>query len=218
MRIEYLGHASFLITTNRGLRIVTDPVDSQEYPGTMMYSSFNEPADAITVSHDHPDHNSIGVVKGNPIIIKGIGKFAVKDVMFYGISTDHDPNSGAQRGKNTVFILEVDDIIVAHFGDLGHVLNADQAAQIGNVDIALLPVGGTYTIGPSEAHEVAEQVAANIVIPMHYSTSKCNFPIKGVEDFIDGMNNVVRLNSSVLEVTKENLPQSRQIIVLEPSL
>lgn len=218
MRIQYLGHASFLLTTNAGTRIVTDPVDPDGYPGSLNYKKFNEPADIITVSHEHMDHFSLGVIEGSPIIIKGNGKFLAREVEFVGVETFHDESRGAQRGRNTVFVINVDDLIIAHMGDLGHVLTADQAAEIGAVDIALIPVGGYYTIDAKQAQKVAEQVEARVVIPMHYKTDSCNFPIEGVERFLNHKSNVRRLESSYLDVTKESLPQQQEIVVLEHAL
>lgn len=107
---------------------------------------------------------------------------------------------------------------IAHFGDLGHVLTADQAAEIGAVDVALIPVGGFYTIDASQAAKVTEQVEAKIVIPMHYRNEKCDFPIAGVDDFIQGKPNIIRQGSSTLEVTKGSLPVKQQIVVLEHEL
>ncbi len=100
------------------------------------------------------------------------------------LSTYHDQSQGQQRGSNTVFSILADDIKIVHFGDLGHILTSDQAAEIGTADIALVPVGGYFTIDAQQAHKVVEQVDAKIVIPMHYKTPKCEFPIAGVEDFL----------------------------------
>ena len=218
MTIRYLGHASFLITTQAGTRIVTDPFDPSGYPGKMTYRAFRGEADIVTVSHDHADHGRPEIVGGNPVVIKGNGKFVANEVEILGVGTFHDTEQGAQRGKNTVFVISADGLRIAHMGDLGHVLTADQAAEIGSVDVALVPVGGFYTIGPAEADRVVQQVEAKIVIPMHYRTEKCSFPIAGVEEFLKGKTNVVRPGGSVLEVTSENLPEKQQIVVLEHEL
>jgi len=115
-------------------------------------------------------------------------------------------------------VMIVDDMDIVHFGDLGHVLTADQAAEIGAVDIALVPVGGFYTIDAAQATKVIGQIEAKIVIPMHYRTRKCDFPIAGVDDFIKDKQNVIRSGSSTLEVTKETLPKEQQIVVLDYEL
>jgi len=218
MRIQYQGHASFLLTTDAGTRILTDPFDPAAYAGRMTYRTFNKPVDIITISHGHNDHGAVHIVPDSPVIIKGNGKFIANEVEFLGIATYHDNARGEQRGKNTVFVICADDMRIAHFGDLGHVLTADQAAEIGAVDVALIPVGGFYTIDASQAAKVTEQVEAKIVIPMHYRNEKCDFPIAGVDDFIQGKPNIIRQGSSTLEVTKGSLPVKQQIVVLEHEL
>lgn len=218
MRIQYLGHASFLITTEAGTRIVTDPFDPSAYPDKMSYRPFRDKADIVTVSHEHPDHAKPGIVGGSPVVIKGNGKFVANEVEFLGVATYHDKSQGSQRGGNTVFVISADGLRIAHMGDLGHVLNGDQAAEIGAVDVALIPVGGYYTIDAEEADQVARQVDANIVIPMHYRTEKCSFPIAGVESFIERKSSARRLGSSVLEVTRDTIPAEPEIVVLDYSL
>jgi L-ascorbate metabolism protein UlaG (beta-lactamase superfamily) len=218
VKIQYLGHASFLLVTNSGTRIVTDPFDPAAYPDTMRYKRFEGCADIVTISHDHRDHSEADVVKGNPVIIKGVGKFKAEEVDFLGVGTFHDDEKGSKRGKNTVFVISADGLTVAHMGDLGHVLTADQAAEIGAVDVVLLPIGGYYTIDPEQAWKVADQLSAQIVIPMHYANEKCSFTIAGVEAFTAGRANVTRKGVSTLEVTRETVPAEQQVIVLEPSL
>ncbi|MDH7601875.1 MAG: MBL fold metallo-hydrolase [Armatimonadota bacterium] len=218
MKIEFLGHSSFLISTSQGTKIITDPFDPAGYPGQLNYGVYSEPVDVVTVSHDHADHAGVKVLKGSPVVIKGEGKFAAKDAQFLGVGTYHDDARGAKRGKNTVFVISADGLRVAHMGDLGHVLTADQAAEIGNVDVILVPVGGYFTIDAAQADEVASQLDANIVIPMHYKTAKCNFPIAGVDEFLKGKTNVVRTGGSVFEIDRESLPAGRQVVVLEPAL
>jgi L-ascorbate metabolism protein UlaG (beta-lactamase superfamily) len=214
MKIEFQGHSCFLITTAAGTRVVTDPFD----PAGFRYRAFDGSAEAVTVSHGHNDHAAAGLVSGSPTVIRGSGRSAVRDVEFLGVATFHDSAGGARRGANTVFVIAADGIRVAHMGDLGHVLTADQVAQIGAVDVALVPVGGYYTIDAADAQKVADQLRARIVIPMHFSNAKCDFPITGVEEFTEGKPNVKQPGGSVLEVSSESLPPEPEIVVLEPSL
>lgn len=218
MKIQFLGHSSFLIITVAGTRILTDPYDPGAYPGTIAYDILSEPVDIVTISHEHKDHNAAHLIKGSPVIIRGSGKFGADEVDFLGIETYHDDAKGAKRGRNTVFVMSVDGLRLAHLGDLGHVLSADQAAEIGAVDVALIPIGGFFTIDASQAAKVASQIEAKIVIPMHYLTPKCLFNITSVDEFIDGKPNVIRQVGSILNVTADSLPKAQQIIVLEPAL
>jgi L-ascorbate metabolism protein UlaG (beta-lactamase superfamily) len=218
MKIEWLGHASFLITSESGVKILTDPYEPGGYNGAIMYGALKEPVDVVTVSHEHADHGYYQMAEGNPMILKGPGEFIACGIEFDGVPTAHDTSDGSERGKNTVFTFTVDGIKMCHLGDLGHVLNGDQAAEVGAVDVLLAPVGGYFTIGPEEAWKVADQLAAKIVIPMHYKTEKVTFKIAGVEDFLKDKSNVKRLNSSTLELRKDNLPAEREIVVLKHAL
>lgn len=218
MTIQLLGHASFLIVTDNGTRIITDPFDPSAYEGKLNYRVFDGKADVVTLSHEHRDHSGSHVAGGSPIIIKGNGKFLASEVEFLGVATYHDEERGAKRGKNTVFVISADGLRIAHMGDLGHVLSSDQAAEIGAVDVALIPVGGFYTIDAEQAWEVAGQVGARIVIPMHYSSEKCLFPIATLDGFISGRPNVTREGVSTLEVGLDSLPSERTVVVLEPAL
>lgn len=213
MKIKHLAHAAFLVTAANGTRIVTDPYTKA--PG-MGHQAISETADIVTVSHEHGDHNNVAAVKGNPVALRADGE--VKGIKFRAVATSHDDKGGGQRGKNTVFCFTVDGITLCHCGDLGHELTPDQVKAIGKVDVLMLPTGGFFTIDAKTAAKVCDQLKPKVVIPMHYNTTKMEFPIAGVEDFIQGKSNVTRSKVSEIELTADKLPASMQIIVLEPSL
>ena len=216
MKIKWLGHASFLITSESGVKIITDPYTPKE---TLTYSEIHELADIVTVSHEHGDHNNTAAVQGNPDVIRGAGTQDVKGVKIKGVSCFHDDSGGEKRGKNTIFCLEVDGIRVCHLGDLGHSLSKKECADLGKVDILLVPVGGNYTIDAKVATEVCGELAPKVIMPMHYRNERCsNFPVAGVDDFLQGKEGVNRMASSEAEFKKEQLPAKTQIIVLQPAL
>lgn len=213
MKIKYLGHASFLITSDSGVKIITDPYETGS---GLSYGEITESADIVSVSHEHSDHNNVAAVGGNPKVVRGKAK--VRGIEFNGISCCHDEAGGKARGKNTILCFEVDGIRVCHFGDLGHQLSDKQVAELGEVDILLVPVGGFYTIDAGVATELCDRLKPRVVIPMHYKTAKCDYPIAGVEQFIQGKKEIKRLDASEVEFKTEELPPSTQIIVLEPAL
>lgn len=213
MKIKWLGHASFLITSDSGVRIITDPYEPND---RLRYGEIKESAEIVTVSHDHSDHGNVAAVKGNPQVVKGDAE--VEGIKFKGIPTFHDAAGGKERGKNTIFCFEVDGVKVCHLGDLGHELTAGQVAQTGAVDVLLLPVGGFYTIDASVASRVVEQLKPRIVIPMHFKNKKCGFPIAGVEEFLSGKKDVNQPDASEVELKAGELPEATQIIVLKPAL
>ena len=213
MKIKWLGHASFLISSDSGVRIITDPYEPND---KLRYREINESADIVTVSHDHFDHSNVAAVKGNPQVVKDNAE--VKGIEFKGISAFHDNTGGKDRGRNTIFCFEVDGVKICHLGDLGHGLTADQAAAIGAVDVLLLPVGGLYTIDATIASRVAEQLKPGVVIPMHFKNNQCDFPITGVEEFLHGKKDISQPDVSEVEFKARELPSTTQIIVLKPAL
>lgn len=212
MKIKYLAHSAFLLTSGGGVKIVTDPYETG---GGMEYTPIDETADIVTVSHEHGDHNNAGAIKGNPAVLRKSGE--AKGITFKAVAAAHDEQNGAQRGQNNVFRFEIDGISVCHCGDLGHLLSPEQYEALGKVDLLLLPVGGFFTIDAATATKMREQLKPAVTIPMHYKTEKSGLPIAGVEDFLTGKTGVVRSNESTLELTKETLPSVPQIVVLKPS-
>jgi L-ascorbate metabolism protein UlaG (beta-lactamase superfamily) len=112
----------------------------------------------------------------------------------------------------------VDDIKLCHLGDLGHILSQSQLEEIGTVDVLFVPVGGSFTINATEAGQVCDQLNPRLIIPMHFRTPKCAYPIASVADFLKGKKNVRKLDSSEMELEKETLPAVSEIVVLEPAL
>lgn len=213
MKIKWLGHAAFMITSAAGTRIITDPYVVDE---RLTYGEIKESADIVTVSHEHSDHSNVAAVKGNPEVVKGTAK--VKGIEFRAISSYHDNSGGSQRGKNTIFCFGVDGVGVCHLGDLGHPLSDKQVAEIGSVDILLLPVGGFFTIDAEVATQVCDRLKPGVVIPMHFRNDKCRFPIAGVDEFLKGKENVSHLDASEVEFKPGELPATTKIVVLKTAL
>jgi L-ascorbate metabolism protein UlaG (beta-lactamase superfamily) len=183
MKIKWLGHACFLITSNKGLKIITDPYATGGMRGLFKYEPVNEYTDIVTISHQHGDHNYTGDLLGNPVIIQGTGKHSVKGIEFNGVASYHDKSSGRERGENTIFCFTVDNIRVCHCGDLGHTLENNALNSIGRVDILIFPTGGPKaTIELNEATEVWDKIKPGVIIPMHFRTEKCTFPMYGAEE------------------------------------
>jgi L-ascorbate metabolism protein UlaG (beta-lactamase superfamily) len=213
MKIKYLAHASFLITSGSGTRIITDPYTVTD---ALKYGAIKETADIVTVSHEHGDHNNTAAVKGRPQVVRDSAE--IKGIKIKAVSTQHDASGGKERGKNTIFCFDVDGVKVCHCGDLGHLLTDNQVVEVGKVHVLLIPVGGHFTVDARTAWEVAEQVRTRVIIPMHYKTEKVSFPLTGVEEFIKNKTSVTRLDSSEVEFKPGEVPAGPQIIVLKPSL
>jgi L-ascorbate metabolism protein UlaG (beta-lactamase superfamily) len=217
MKVKWLGHACFLITSESGLRIITDPYTTGAFG--LEYAPVAETADIVTVSHDHADHNNVAAVKGNPQVVRGLGSHEAKGIQFKGIATAHDESAGKQRGSNTIFCFTLDGINVCHLGDLGHELSDQTVADIGDVDVLLIPVGGNFTIDGVVANVICKKLAPKLIIPMHFKNARCpTFPVAGVEDFTREREQVKAMPGSEIEVKKEQLPTAAETIVLKPAL
>jgi L-ascorbate metabolism protein UlaG (beta-lactamase superfamily) len=204
MKIKWNGHASFTITASDGTVIVTDPYEPGGFGGGIKYGPVNDKADVALVSHDHGDHNWVKTLKGSPVVLKKSGK--AKGIEFTGVEAAHDEKGGSERGKVVMFAFTMDGMRVVHAGDLGHLLSKDQLAALGKVDILLAPVGGFFTIDAAAASKLVDQLKPRVVIPMHYKTDKCGFPIATVDDFAKLMTNVKKTGQTEIELSKEKLP------------
>jgi len=215
MKIKWLGHASFLITSDAGVKVLCDPYSRG---GGIDYGPIEESADIVTVSHKHGDHDNVAAVKGKPDVVDTPGTKKVRGIDFKGVATYHDEANGKQRGENIVFCFTIDGIRICHLGDLGHDLDSGQVAEIGSVDVLLVPVGGFYTMEAKVAGRVCEKIGPGVVIPMHYKTGKCGYPIAKVDDFLRDRKNVRRPGMSEMEIKKEQLPSATETVVLEHAL
>jgi len=164
MEITWLGHSCFRLKSTHGV-VITDP-----YSPDTGYTMGKPTARIVTVSHQHLDHNFTRGIGGEPRIIDRPGEYEVSDTLIIGINTFHDNEQGKLRGRNIVYLIEMDDISVCHLGDLGHTLNSQQVEQLQHIDVLLLPVGGITTLDGAMAAEVVRQLSPKVVIPMHYKT------------------------------------------------
>ncbi len=213
MKIKWLGHASFMITAETGAKIITDPYVTTE---TLNYGEIKESADIVTVSHEHTDHSNVSGVQGSPKVVRETAK--VKEIEFRSIPTYHDDSEGSQRGKNTIFCFTVDGVRICHLGDLGHSLSDKQTAELGSVDILLIPVGGLYTIDAKVASQLYDRLKPKMIIPMHFKNDKCAFPIASVDEFLKGKEGVSRLDASEIGFKQGELPVTTKTVVLKPAL
>ena len=211
MDVFWLGHSCFRIKGKRAT-IVTDP-----FPPDLGYALGVPAADIVTVSHQHPGHSYVsGVsgVSGSPHNIIGPGEYEVSGVLIIGFPTFHDAEKGARRGKNNVYLMEIDGITICHLGDLGHTLNTEQVEDIDEVDVLLLPVGGVSTIDAVSAAETIRRIEPKVVIPMHFKTPELKRELDPVEKFLKEMGTGQVEPLPKLSITPSSLPASTQVVLL----
>ena len=210
MQITWYGHSCFLLTADNRYSILTDPCDRETG-----YELHDIVCDAVTVSHDHHDHNCLSSVAGSPLVIRTPGEHQAGEVKVTGFSSYHDDQSGARRGENIVFLYQIDGLKVLHLGDLGHMLSDDIIETIGAVDVLLAPIGGVFTINAKTATALADQLKAKVLIPMHYKTPALHFNVEGLEPLL--AENAGRrthfLNSDTATLTSDALGERRLLIL-----
>lgn len=208
MKIKYFGHSCFKITSDNGISIVTDPFDH-----TVGYPLPNTDADIVTSTHSHYDHNYFKAISGSFDIVNTSGEHNLKGIHIKGVNTFHDDEHGAKRGKNIMFIMDIDNMKLCHSGDLGHLLTDDMIKEIGHVDILMIPVGGYYTIDDRQAVKVIESLKPSLTIAMHFRTPVVDMPIETVNSFLR-MTNGKQLQTNQIEVNKKDLEGKSDVIAM----
>lgn len=209
MEIVWLGHSCFRIR-GKEATIVTDPFDK-----TLGYPIKKPTASIVTVSHQHPQHSYLGGVTGNPRVISRPGEYEIANVFINGIATFHDAEMGEQRGKNTVYLIQIEEVSICHLGDLGHVPTAEQIEQMSDADILMVPVGGGATIGATAAVETISLLQPKLVIPMHFKTEVVKMELAPLEPFLKEMGVKEFVSQPKLSVTKSSLPIETSVVVLD---
>lgn len=217
MNIIWHGQSCFQITSSQGknnhINIVIDPFGDEI--GLRLPKL---EADILLVSHQHSDHNNVKAVSGNPVLVTGPGEYEIKEASIQGIESFHDNSQGKERGSNTIYIIETEDIRVCHLGDLGQKeLTSEQVEKIGEVDVLLIPVGGIYTISAKEALKIMSQLEPKITIPMHYQIPKLKIKLDDINKFLKTMGIKKLEPLPKLVVKKKDISsEEAKIIVLKP--
>ena len=205
MNIIWYGQSCFKIQS-KDIVLITDPFDKK----IGLRPPFGS-ADIVTISHDHYDHNNFQVIKNDPFIIDSAGEYEIKKVTVKGINSYHDNQKGKERGQNTIYVIEMENIRICHLGDLGqdNLING-QLEKIGQIDILFIPVGGVFTIDWKSASAIISQIEPRIIIPMHYKISGVKeelLKLDTVDKFCEerGVSSKEAVNK--FSIKKKDLPQ-----------
>jgi L-ascorbate metabolism protein UlaG (beta-lactamase superfamily) len=208
--IKWFGHACFRLRSRDAL-ILTDPV-----PRSFGYKIDKQKVDIITISHDHPGHTNVDLASGSPKLVNGPGEYEMSDVFITGIRTYHDDKQGAEHGRNTAYLFDLEDLIVCHLGDLGHTLSEGQVETMSIADVVIIPVGGGTVLDAEKAVEVIGQLEPRVIIPMQYQTPMGDMQREPLERFLKemGITDVTRRDK--LTVRASDLGETPEVVVLEP--
>jgi L-ascorbate metabolism protein UlaG (beta-lactamase superfamily) len=209
MEITWLGYSCFKLRGSR-TTVITDP-----YSPASGHTLGKPSAGIVTISHPHADHSYASAIEGQPRLVKGPGEYEIGGVLIYGMTTFHDAEKGAVKGRNTAYVIEVDEVSICHLGDLGHVPTPEQKEELGPIDVLLVPVGGVSTVNAATAAEVVRQLDPKAVIPMHYKTPALKRDLEPVDKFLAEMGAREIAPQAKLSVTKANLPLTTQVFLLD---
>jgi L-ascorbate metabolism protein UlaG (beta-lactamase superfamily) len=220
--LTWYGQSCFLLESASGARIVMDPVPTNI--GYLPPADLH--ADAVTVSHEHPDHANVALVQGKPRVLRGLTadkkgwmriREKVKDISVRTVGVYHDRKRGAKLGLSAVFIFETGGVRIAHLGDLGHPLTDRQISAIGSIDVVLVPVGGFETIDAQTATYVVDQIRPRLmVIPMHFRTDAVTIKeLSPVDPFVAGRTNVRRAKGNRVAITGLRTKPAAEVVVLD---
>lgn len=217
MHITWHGQSCFQIAASprkgEQVSIIIDPFDDSiglKVPSLM--------ADILMVTHDHYDHSNKKAISGVPFLIDGPGEYERKGIFVEGIPSFHDDKEGKERGRNTIYTIEAEEMRICHLGDFGEKeLSAEQLEKIGDIDVLMVPVGGVFTIDAKGASKVISQIEPRIIIPMHYLIPKLKIKLDDVDKFLKEMGRKAVTPEPKLLVKRKDLPEEEtKIVVLQP--
>lgn len=210
MEITWYGHSCFRLMERGVASVVTDPYDHK----SVGYRTLSLRADIVTVSHDAPGHNNLAVVKNKKHVVTGPGEYEIGGVFITGVRTNGKKRA-ADEAPNTLYVFDYNGITVAHLGDLRRVPSQTQIEAFGDVNIALVPVGGGDGLSAAKAVEVISLLEPGIVIPMHYGTKASKMDLAPVSNFLKGMGVGSVQPEPSLKIARTSVPTETRVVVLE---
>lgn len=207
MDIDWFGHSCFRLRSTAGVVVTDPPADGSGVSLPRLR------ADVVTISHGHPGHANLSAIDGDPFVVDGPGEYEVKGTVVQGVRVAHDDRGGQARGLVTAYCIHGDDVVVCHLGDLGHLPTQEQRDALGSIDVLLVPVGGTTTLGPAQAAEVVGLLDPALVVPMHFRSPQ-RPDLEPLSRFLQEMGVVEPPPVPTLSVTRLQLPTEPQVVVL----
>lgn len=210
MEITWYGHSCFRLTERGLASVVTDPYDHK----AAGYEPLKLKADIVTVSHDAPGHNFINGVKGREHVITGPGEYEIGGVFITGLQTNGHTKRNPEELRNTLYVFDFDGVTVAHLGDMSRVPSQTEVETLGNVHVALVPVGGGSGLSAAKAVEVISLLEPGVVIPMHYGTTAGSIKLAPITKFLKEMGVGEVEPQPSLKIGKGSVPEETRVVVL----
>ncbi len=211
MEITWYGLSCFRLSERGMASVVTDPYDHQ----IVGLEPLKLKSEIVTISHEAPGHNFAQAVKGKQHIINGPGEYEIGGVFITGVQTNGTNKKTTDEPRNTLYVFDFNGVTIAHLGDIRRVPSQTEIEALGNVHIALVPVGGGGSLSAAKAAEIVSLLEPSIVIPMHYQLPKCQLKLAPLNKFLKemGVGDVEQQDS--LKITQTSIPEETKIIVLK---
>jgi L-ascorbate metabolism protein UlaG (beta-lactamase superfamily) len=211
MEITWYGLSCFRMSERGLASVVTDPFDHS----AVGFEALKLKAEIVTVSHDAPGHSYVTVVKGRSQIITGPGEYEIGGVFITGVQTNGKSKRDADEPRNTLYVFDYNGVTVAHLGDLRRVPSQSEVEELGDVDVALVPVGGGGGLNAAKAAEVVSLLEPGIVIPMHFQVPETTLKLAPLNRFLKEMGLNVSAPEASLKVSRSTIPGETRVVVLE---
>ncbi len=211
MEITWYGHSCFRIMERGKASVVTDPYDHN----AVGYTALKLRSDIVSISQDEPGHNFASAVKGKPFLIKGPGEYEIGSVFITAVQTDGRGKEKSNESRNTLYVFDYESVTVAHLGDLRSVPSQTDIEALGQVDVALVPVGGGNGLIAAKAGEVVSMLEPGIVIPMHFGTPDTIVNLAPLSKFLKEMGAGEPTPEPVLKISRSTIPSETRVVVLD---
>lgn len=217
MKIRWYGYSFFQIKTKLKDRKVGKIVINPFGKETGLKPPRKLEADIVLLSTQNPEYSNVKAVSGKPFLIEGPGEYEIKEIFIGGIASLPSPQQDKEQKKNTIYIVENEDIRICHLGHLNQKeLTDKQIEKIGEVDILMVPIGGKDTVSAEEAAKIVSEIEPKITIPMYYALPKLKIKLQPIDKFLKifGIKSVSPTDE--LSIAKKGLPKDEaKIIVLK---
>ena len=206
MQIKWLGNSSFLLKTSLSKKILIDPFTPLEF------LDLDTTIDIITLSKDFHKISNFDLTNNNAKIITNGETYCENNIKIKGYLSYSDNIAGLKRGRNYIYIYEIDNLKICHLGYLGHFLNEEMINTLKNLDILFLPIGGNLCLNGNESFKLSELLNPKYIIPMCYKSSDYDFYFNGPLDYISKSKNIINVSSS--EININDLPSYYPLNIL----
>ncbi len=215
MNIQYYGDYCFKITTKPSGRATEDVVMVTDVPekGTGLRAPQGE-AHIALLSHQSIDAPELEVVKGSPVKLSAPGEYSAKGISILGFPNFRDEQNGAERGQNTIFLFETEEINICFLGALGCEPAPSVVEKLSGVDILFVPASGMDTLPVEKIDELVRKIEPKVVIPMHYKISGMTTKLPDVKAFCDALGNCPKETLAKWNIKAKDLEGKNMEVVL----